>query len=127
MATTNVLDKLHQICATFPEIKFSDKNRKQHETSRECFAYSCVKGSEVYVSFRLSVKDLFKAIVKFKLFSLSWTFRQGVWITVSVDDSADWTSLYYWIAKSYRNVVGKPSVQYNFPKFLNNSLPDRSI
>ena len=118
MATEKVLNKLHQICATFPEIKFSDKNRKPLKTSRACFAYSCVSGREVYVSFRVSAKDVIKAVTQLKLFSFNWSIRQGIWITIAVDESSDWTSLYYWIAKSYRAVVGKQTVQCDFPKFL---------
>ncbi|TDF36533.1 hypothetical protein EYS14_17565 [Alteromonadaceae bacterium M269] len=118
MTTEQILEKLHQICSSFPQIEFSDRDGKLDRTSDKCFAYSCVKRARVYISFRLVAEDTFKALWDFGIFSFKWRFSQGVWLTVPVEEDVDWDKLQQWIATSYQVVAGEPVMKGHYPELL---------
>ncbi|TDF36537.1 hypothetical protein EYS14_17585 [Alteromonadaceae bacterium M269] len=120
MTTEQILEKLHKICSSFPQIKFSDRDGKLDRTSNACFAYSCVKDAQVFVSFRLSTKDFLRALFAFGLFSFKWNIDEGIWMTVLIKDNANWTKLHRWIARSYQVVSNKPAIENNFSELLVN-------
>ena len=116
MTTEQTLNKLHEICATFPQIKYRGRDNKTQEQT--CFAYRYVSGNKVYVSFRIALLDVLRACKELRGISREWHLRKGVWLTIPINEATNWSQVRLWIAKSYRVVAGKKALVYSTPAFL---------
>lgn len=117
MVTEQALNKLHDICATFPKIHFS-KKANERTLKQSCFAYHYVENNQVYVNFRLAMCDILRAVKELHHLPVDWHFQNGLWLTIPISDETDWPLVRFWIAKSYRHVAGPNAIVLLPPDFL---------